>query len=77
MTERGRKRAYARLEARGCGVLWKRFHTVNAAIGETSAAMHPNYPRGPVLRARYGAKLTRLRAQAKRLSKQLRSARCV
>lgn len=72
-----RQRAYKRLEARGCGVLWKRFHAVNAAIGETAASMHPNYPKGPVLRARYGAKLKKLQTQDKRLRGMLRRSGCV
>jgi hypothetical protein len=72
-----RQRAYKRLEAKGCGRLWKRFHAVNAAIGDTSASMHPNYPRGPVLKKKYGAKLKRLHAQNDRLRKQLRKSGCV
>lgn len=71
------QRAFKRLEAKGCGRLWKRFHAVNAAIGETSASMHPKYPRGPVLRKKYGAKLKRLYTQDSRLRKQLRKAGCV
>lgn len=71
------KRAYARLEAKGCGRLWKRFHSVNAAIGDTAASMHPNYPRGPVLKKKYGAKLKRLYTQDARLRKQLRKSGCV
>lgn len=77
MTYASRQKAYSRLEARGCGVLWKRFHAVNAAIGETAASMHPNYPSGPVLRKKYGARLKRLYAQDKRLRTKLRKARCV
>ena len=72
-----RQRAYARLEAKGCGRLWKRFHEVNAAIGETAASMHPNYPVGPVLRKKYGPKLKRLKTQDKRLRGMLRRSGCV
>lgn len=71
------KRSYKRLDARGCGVLWKRFHAVNAAIGETAAAMHSHYPVGPVLRKKYGARLKRLYAKDRALRVKLRKARCV
>ena len=77
MTTKSQQRAFKRLEAKGCGRLWKKFSEVNAAIGTAEASMHPNYPRGPVLRKRYGAKLTKLYAQDKRLRKQLRSTGCV
>lgn len=77
VTYASRQRAYKRLEAKGCGRLWKRFHAVNAAIGETSASMHPNYPRGPVLKKKYGTKLKRLYTQDARLRKQLRKSGCV